>query len=250
MAVGEALAIHERTGRRVRIGRSPDRPASSIMFRGLDFLDQGGGACKEFVRSFEGGRPYIDYGRSRRGQRLHANYRAKAGRIAFTKDERERAAELVAGVDPPRVFVEPHVKGSFSGDNKRWPWSHWMRVAWALHDAGRSVVQVSAPRFQSTLPHTLRVAVDDVRVALATLEHAAVLVTTDGLLHHAAAALDVPTVVIWGARTDPRILGYPYQVNLTSGTDWCGSRAPCDHCREAMQRIEPERVLDAVEGLL
>jgi ADP-heptose:LPS heptosyltransferase len=144
------------------------------------------------------------------------------------------------------VVVEPHVKGTFSGENKRWPWEYWQEVVTELRDQGKRVVQISAPGTDTLLDVDFRVSESQVRVALACLAWAQPLITTDGLLHHAAAAMGVPATVIWGSRTDPRILGYPDHVNLSAGPPYCGMRTECEHCHKAMREIVPAAVLDGV----
>ena len=65
----------------------------------------------------------------------------------------------------------------------------------------------------------------------------------EGGLHHAAAALGTPTIVIFGGFISPRQTGYPHQVNLFTGGTPCGMRRRCDHCEQAMRRVAIEEVL-------
>ena len=128
---------------------------------------------------------------------------------------------------------------------------HWCQLVEAFRERGQAVVQASRPG-DKVLPHVSAVIRDqDVRRSLAIMRYARCVVTTDGLFHHAAAALSVPAVVIWGARTNPEILGYKTQTNLTFGDDWCGSlKQVCAHCQRAMSQIEPGRVWFAVEKMI
>jgi ADP-heptose:LPS heptosyltransferase len=85
------------------------------------------------------------------------------------------------------------------------------------------------------------------RQALAVLQGASLLVTTDGALHHAAAALGVPAVVIWGGFTSPKNLGYDSHTNLWTGAHPCGIwKYECPHCRKALNAITPQQVIDAI----
>ena len=255
MAVGDAYAIYKKTGKKVCIGKSTARPAQSPMYKNLDFLEQdpcwsANGAVIHF-ESFTGKRPYIDYRKSSSSnQVLFPDYRPKPGVIQFTEEEKAQANQMVP-YEPGsrRIYVEPHVKGTYSDQNKRWPWEYWIELVRELKAAGHQVVQLSRPEL-SGLPFIPRMGSEDVRVSLAAMRACDVLVCSEGLLHHAAAALKVPAVVIWGARTDPKILGYEGQLNLTSGTDYCGSRTKCQHCQEAMDRITPAQVQEAIEDLL
>ncbi len=60
------------------------------------------------------------------------------------------------------------------------------------------------------------------REALAILNKASVFVGTDGGLHHAAAALGIPSVVIWTGFSSPRHLGYDTHRNIHDGSEPCG----------------------------
>ena len=139
------------------------------------------------------------------------------------------------------ILIEPHIKGSFSG-NKAWFWDRWQDVANKLPN----VMQIG-DRNKKPLKNVKRVHTGDFRQALAVVSQASLVITTDGALHHAAAALGKPAVVLWGARTHPKILGYDSHVNLYTGAgESCGSMIPCKHCEDAMKRITVEMVLEAV----
>jgi ADP-heptose:LPS heptosyltransferase len=92
---------------------------------------------------------------------------------------------------------------------------------------------------------------DSFRQACALLSKASLFIGTDGGLHHAAAALGKPAVVIWGGYTHPRNLGYDFHVNLqANGVEPCGLTIPCQHCRTAMDRVTVKEVVQAVKGEL
>jgi hypothetical protein len=65
-------------------------------------------------------------------------------------------------------------------------------------------------------------------------------------LHHAAAALGVPAVVIFGGFISPAVTGYAAHANIFTGDDLgCGNINPCPHCRAAMERISVDQVYGA-----
>ncbi len=69
------------------------------------------------------------------------------------------------------------------------------------------------------------------RNALAILSKAKLFVGTDGGLHHAAAALGIPSVVIWTGFSSPRHLGYDTHRNIHDGSEPCGTfNSVCKHC--------------------
>lgn len=72
---------------------------------------------------------------------------------------------------------------------------------------------------------------------------------TEGGLHHAAAALGKPAIVIFGGYISPRITGYDFHHNFGEDES-CGSFKPCSHCREAMKRISADQIIKTAEGML
>ena len=73
------------------------------------------------------------------------------------------------------------------------------------------------------------------------------MVTTDGALMHAAAALGVPAVVLFGGFMSPLQMGHKLHTNLWNGAEPCGTHTGiCAHCRGAMESIEVEQVIDAI----
>jgi ADP-heptose:LPS heptosyltransferase len=69
----------------------------------------------------------------------------------------------------------------------------------------------------------------------------------EGGLHHAAAAFGKPAVVVFGGYIHPNVTGYDFHENL--GGDWCGARNPCNHCREKLDEITVEDVVNAAERI-
>ena len=97
------------------------------------------------------------------------------------------------------------------------------------------------------------VATPDFRAACAELAGARAAVLPEGGLHHAAAALDVRAVVIFGGMTAPANTGYDSHVNLfepMNGASPCGQRVACGHCARAMATIRPATVAEQLERIL
>jgi len=233
LAVGQAIKLGYKDGG-VEIGRNRKRLHHSPMFRGLGWVNSTTG--RHFLKDYIGRRGYVDYAKS------------NSARIALLDDYRAHPGELALGPSggAGAVVIHTDVKRSFSGENRMWPASYWEEL---VRELDCEVLQVDPPG-TPLVPGTVRKVEEDPRRALAWLQGAALLVTTEGLFHHAAAALGVPTIVLWGGRTNPRILGYESHRNLTALEEWCGSRVPCDHCKMAMAAITPDRVMaEAVEVL-
>ena len=82
------------------------------------------------------------------------------------------------------------------------------------------------------------------REAAAVLVKALTAVLPEGGLHHAAASVKTPSVVIYGGLISPDITGYDIHTNIFTGKKPCGSRMPCLHCEQAMKEITVEQIVD------
>ena len=211
--------------------------------------DVGRGARVVWLRNYYGCRPYLDYPRGEPGVRqAFAPYRATPGELYFTADERAAAATTAAAVcrdGRPVVSIEPHV---IVGANKDWGLPRWQ----ALVDALRDDVVFVQPSYGKAL-------LDGVRGIPSTFRgHAAVLAACDahvgpeGGLHHAAAAVGCPAVVLFGGRISPRLTGYATHENLfvdVPGSP-CGMIEACEHCRSCLASIAVDAVVAALRRQL
>jgi len=181
-----------------------------------------------------GNRPYID------------KVRSKPGKIAFNYDFRVEPGEIFFHPSELRhdqkdfIYIEPNVKGTFSG-NKDWGFENWQKVVQALP---YRFIQGKGRRLEGVE----QVGTNSFRDGCALLSNAALFVGTDGGLHHAAAALKVPSVVVWGGLAPPSVLGYASHTNLHNGASACGSSAACEHCKKALAGITVEMVVDAIRS--
>lgn len=171
-------------------------------------------------------------------------FRAIPGEMYFTREEK-RFAEHV-GADG-FVFMEPHVpEHKTVAPNKEWPPERYGEVARRLVSQGYRIVQPWYPTAKYILPTAKCVGTPDFRRALAVMKHAALYIGPEGGLHHGAAAIGKPAVVLFGGFVPPKVTGYETHTNLTGGvTEFCGSLSACDHCRAAMLAISVEEVVDA-----
>lgn len=174
------------------------------------------------------------------GERFYWNYDWKAipGELWLSKQEK------ATGV-PGAVLIEPHTKNTPLSKNKAWEWDRWQRLVDSLP---LPWVQLGAPDMPS-LNGVKRIKTKSYREALGFVNQCSLLVATDGALHHTAAALGKPAVVLWGGLAPPSILGYPAHRNLCHATYWCGLNAPCEHCKEAMSKISVDEVVEAVREM-
>lgn len=155
--------------------------------------------------------------------------------------------EVAAGLRKGKGFVviEPNVvrwKGSAS--NKDWGAGNYQAVADRLLAAGHRVLQFVTDG-SPLLAGVKQVKTQTFREAVAMLKNAAAYVGAEGGMHHAAAATGVPGVVLFGGFIPPAVTGYAIHANLAGSDRFCGSFAPCEHCRGAMVAITVDRVFDA-----
>ena len=206
-----------------------------------------------------GARPYIDYAAMKRrdGPRYDPRnldqswiwkqgWRPAKGHIHLSDEERERAR---VRLEPHRhagrsiYILEPSLKPKAS-PNKQWGHDRWQALVQHLY--GAVLLQVGA-ECAVKLQGTQFIGTPDFHAAAALLEASDGYIGPDGALHHAAAALGVPAVVIWGGYSSPDNLGYDGHKNLTGGvTAACGSRRHCNHCAAAMTAITPDQVAAAI----
>jgi hypothetical protein len=214
----------------------PDRILWTEIFDNNPKIDRNPGLGAVWIDGVKGNRPYIDYYNTEPGKTVYKPFRPEPGEIFFTEEELARYADL-SGF----VYIEPNVKGSFGG-NKDWGFEKWQEVVERLpyefiQGRGR---QLEGVRQIDTISF---------RDACALLSRSALFLGTDGGMHHAAAALGIPAVVVWGGLVGPEILGYDSHINLRGeGVRSCGSNSPCQHCRDAMAKVSVEMVVEAVEG--
>lgn len=230
MATAQARAEQYRSGLRVRILDRRGRARWNEMWDGNPRLPRptDGGTFSTIVNA-PGARPYIDYARTTEHRWAWNALRPEPGEIyGLARDM--RGAE--------RLLVEPSIKARAS-PNKAWKgWPEFVSIA---SRAGLRLAQMCAPG-QGNLSGVERIETATFRSACAVLAQSLGIVTHEGGLHHAAAALGKPAVVIFGGYISPLQTGYAAHVNLFTGGEPCGWRTPCAHCMAAMKTITPEMV--------
>jgi ADP-heptose:LPS heptosyltransferase len=174
------------------------------------------------------------------------DWRCKPGELFLSHGENSAGKRHGNGF----VVIEPNVvRWKSSAANKDWGADRYQALADRLVAAGHKLVQFVPPPAPGDPPVLLanvrQIATKRFRDAVTILKNAAAYVGAEGGLHHAAAAVSVPGVVIFGGFIPPSVTGYAIHANLAGSDRFCGSFASCDHCREAMASIKVERVFDA-----
>lgn len=181
------------------------------------------------------------------GWRFSSTWRARDHRakLYFTAREKEIGDGLVARLGPYAV-IEPSGTDR-KNRNRCWPSANWHALAGSLADSDLpyALVQLdhaAADRLVRAPVHLIPHA--DFREACAILRSASLLICPEGGLAHAAAALAIPAVVLWGGCISAETLGYPEHINLVYDHPQtpCGMTKPCAHCDAAWASITPADV--------
>jgi len=247
MAAGEAEALAKRTGSPVLILDAHGHPRHSGVWQGNPYVANESALQKAglpwegpTIVNGPGRRPYYESFTRSAGVKF-SKWRARdmPGRLYLDEDE-EAYGRSVLGRLGPFTVVEPNLN-KMANPNKQW--GKWKQLVKHLPGA---VVQLSqeGPR----LPGVVFCQPPTFRKASAVLKYAKTRILPEGGLHHAAGALRLPAVVIFGGHTSPENTGYAWHENLYSpdGSP-CGKWEPCAHCREAMAGISVDSVLEAVK---
>jgi hypothetical protein len=246
MVTGQARRLNNETGRRVvvldRRGNARWHPLWLGNPRILrpEVVKQAGPV--EILRNGPGMRPYVrSFTKDRWRWRA---FDCPPGEIYFTDGEEQVARarrDRLAG----RVVIEPNVKRKAS-PNKHWP--HWRELVEAYPDI--PWIQLGPARSRVTLPGVPFLETQTFRTAAICIREAAGYCGPEGGLHHAAAAVGRPAVVLFGGFISPAQTGYDFHTNIFTGDRPCGWRTPCRHCAQAMAAITVDQVGWAVRDML
>jgi ADP-heptose:LPS heptosyltransferase len=223
-------------------------PWSEIIFRGNPNIARPGeerASDIDWIAHHKGHRLYNSLSPDRSRWLWNMDFRPTPGEMFFDATELAFAEAYGAGF----VLIEPNVPWAKSvAPNKDWGRARYQTIADRLIAEGRRVIQFAHGR--DRLSGAAPVSAPDFRHALAVLSRASLYIGPEGGLHHGAAAVGVPAVVLFGGFIPPQVTGYPTHTNLTGGARACGSLNRCDHCRAAMDAISVDEVMAAAEGRL
>lgn len=165
-------------------------------------------------------------------------WQIEPGEMFFTAAEMDFAAPYAG-----RILIEPTTK--VEGSNKAWISTRWQELV----ERGGDFVQVGIDGTRA-LDGVQFVETPTFRHGCAVLAVSRAFVGTEGGLHHAAAALGVPAVVLFSEFISPEFTGYATHRNLRHAGGSCGSRLPCNTCRESMEAITVDEVFTNLEQIL
>lgn len=247
MATGMARGAAAR-GRRIAFGdkrRIRWDSSSEEVFRGNPNIAAPGseGASDiEWVKYYKGNRIYNVINPTRERWVWNYDFKPVPGEFFFDAGEIIQGRRYGSGF----VIIEPHVEEwKAVAPNKDWGRERYQAVCDRLRAAGLYVYQFSYPKSGPPLVGAVPIGTNSFRHASSILANAAIYVGAEGGLHHAAAALGIKAVVLFGGFVPPQVTGYDMHINLTGGLPACGWLKPCAHCRKAMNAITVEEVTDA-----
>ena len=163
--------------------------------------------------------------------------------IYFSEEEKKFADSI----EPGHVVIEPNLKVKSASVNRDWGWDKWQAL---VNRMPKVKWMQLGPAGTATLHRVKFIQTDTPRLMAAALSKAKAFVGPEGGLHHTAAALRVPGVVIHGHFNSAGVTGYPGMVHLSTEELGCGSQFFCQACRDAMDAITPEMVAGHLREIL
>jgi ADP-heptose:LPS heptosyltransferase len=249
MASGMARGAHAR-GKRIAFGDGArilwDHHSEEIFRKNPNVAPPGAerDGDLEWIPFYRGNRLY---NRQQANRWLwNENFKAIPGEIYLNDDDKAFGRAMGHGF----VVIEPNVpKFKAAAPNKQWPIRRYQEVALWLEREGIEVVQFKNGGLH-TIHNARMIETKTFRQALAVMACAQLYIGAEGGLHHGAAAVDIPGVVLFGGFIPPTVTGYDTHINLTGGAVACGSLSRCMHCEQAMDKISTELVIESAQKLL
>ena len=245
IVTGQARTLFLKNGRKVMVVDRYNRPRTHDLWANNPRIRNTFEPTSEPLQRLQNGpglRPYIKDKTEKQWQ--WRDWECPVGELYFAKSELQTADVLGS----PCVVIEPFIKRKAS-PNKSWGRARWDRLGELMLRAGIEYYQLG-PRDTPLISGARLIETQTFRIACTVLAKAKAAVLHEGGLHHAAAALGVPSVVLFGGFIGPQQTGYALHTNLFTGGEPCGMRIPCDHCERAMSLIEPEMVFDSLVKIL
>lgn len=221
---------------------------SEQIFRGnpnIAFPGQERGQNVEWIQYFKGRRGYNKQGIGH--WKWNFGWKCIPGEIFLNDAEIKAGARQGSGF----IVIEPNVEGwKSSSPNKDWGRTKYQEVANRLIADGHKLIQFTYPKGGMPLRGVKPVSTERFRDAMAVMRNASLYIGPEGGLHHGAAAVGIPAVVLFGGFIPPSVTGYDTHTNVV-GSDWfCGSFTTCKHCIDAMASISVDMVYKAARERL
>lgn len=234
MAMGEAKVLHAQTGKTIIL-----EPKFKFLYANNHYIKNTGPGLKLY--NVTGNRPYIDYFKTSKHRTAFKKYRPIPAEIIFTPQDLLDIEEYKKLGD--FIFIEPHTKIALHKNNRDWGFKRFKQVT-------EMDYQFIQPQYSGKLLAVTQIETPTFWEAIKLLSVAKTALFSEGGMMHAAAALSIPSVVIFGGLISPEITGYDQNTNIYAGGEPCGSRFACNHCRKAMGDITPEKVIRELKNII
>jgi len=162
----------------------------------------------------------------------------------------ERARKDLPPIGKPWVAIQSTGLSTWT-ENKNWGVENFRAVVQALQS------QVAFVQLGASSDPSLGVDLElqgkiKPRDACVLLRQCRAFVGQVGFLMHAAAAVNVPSVIVYGGFEAPWQSGYPMNLNLYSDVECapCWLESNCPHEKKCMAMIKPEIVVEKTKSLL
>ncbi len=231
MATAQVRQLHQATGKLVVVLDLRNKVQWSPVFDNNPLVSRKIYGAAQLINA-PGCRPYIA-GKTH-DKWVWRHWKIEPGNLYLTPQELAFAAPFAG-----KVLVEPNTK--VVGGNKAWPFERWQALV--DRDPNR-YIQVGSPEARKL--RGVEFCETDFRQALAVLMSSIGFVGCEGALHHAAAAMHIPSVVLWSEFISPEFTGYETQANIRHANGWCGARITCEGCRQSMLAITVDEVYEAM----
>jgi len=169
--------------------------------------------------------------------------------LFFTEEERQRAARWTEGLGD-FIALEPHAKDDYT-PNKSWFFERWQAVVDHVSEL-ITVVQVGLPG-KALLKRVVDFrGIGSFRDTACLLGGAKLFVGTDGGLMHAAQAVGIDSVILYGGYTPIELTAYNNNINIYHHVACapCGLRIECPFHKKCLASIQVEEVVAAITGKL
>ena len=211
-----------------------------------------------WIKNYPGHRPYRIYNlpNHREKYQWNENHKAERGEIFFSNEELKNVDKIFKSIKSEldakkkMVHIEPNVKIKKGHINRDWGFEKWQYVVNELKEK-ILFIQTSFGD-QKILNNVLNIKNINFRNACAIMSKTDLFIGTEGGMHHAAAALNLNAIVIFGGFINPKITGYEIHKNIyiNDKLSPCGSKYECDHCKKCMNDIKINNVIYEIKKLL
>jgi ADP-heptose:LPS heptosyltransferase len=153
------------------------------------------------------------------------------------------------------IVVEPGTNKDWFGDLRSWPMDRWQELVYHIKKTYPKLLVLQVGLTDTQL---LEGVVDlrgrtSFREAALVIKNSSLFIGTEGGLMHAAAAVNAPSLILWGGITLPSFAGYQNHQKILSNfvsCAPCGQLGWCDNDNICMKSIETYAVNEQVNRIL